>query len=86
MEFKTLEDYRKFIELNRKLGVKTFKISQNEVSGELADEALMPKTPYQLKKEAEETKRSIQDAHANSIVEAERALMWSSTIPDQETH
>lgn len=84
MEIKNLSDFKELIEASRKLGIKTLKVG--DISVELSSEALFPKTPYQKKKEEELTKKAIEDATLNSVLEAERALMWSAMPAMEPSH
>jgi hypothetical protein len=75
MEIKDLSEFKDLIEVSRKLGIKTLSIG--DISVELHPDALFPKSAYQKKKEEKETEDALKQSHANSILEAERALMWS---------
>lgn len=47
---------------------------------EFVQDALFPKTAYQKKKEEKETEDALKQSHQSSILEAERALFWSSNV------
>lgn len=81
MEIKNLSDFKELVEASRKLGIKTLKVG--DISLELHSDALFPKTAYQKKKEEKETEEALKQSHANSILEAERALMWSAAVPTE---
>lgn len=78
MEIKNLKEFNEFVDSCRKKGLKSVKLG--DISIELAEAALFPKTPYQLKKEEIETKKSLEAVSQNALLEAEKALFWSSEI------
>lgn len=86
MDIKTLAEFKNFVEECRKLGVETVNFTEFGPSIKLHVDALFPKTPYQKKKEEELTKKAIEDATLNSVLEAERALMWSAMPAMEPSH
>ena len=82
MDFKTIKEFNEFVDSCRKKGVKSVKIG--ELSIELAQEALFPKTPYQLKKELKDNEKAVEIASAQSLAEQERAMFWSSDVVNHE--
>lgn len=75
MDTKNLPEFIKFVEACRKLGIKSLK--DGEFSLELSPDALFPKSAYQKKKEEKETEDALKQSHLNSLIESERALLWS---------
>lgn len=84
MELKDFEEFKKLSEYCKKAGIESIKLGSLELK--FIPQALLPKTAYQIKKESEETKKSLQTSESNSIIEAERILNWSSSIPDMEAN
>ena len=86
MNAEQLEEFKKLAEYCKKAGIESLKTGPNgEIDIKFIHQALLPKNAYQLKKEAEETKKSLEDISANAILEAERALLWSTQI-DEGAH
>lgn len=75
MNINTQRDFDLLIKSCRKHGIKSLKIG--DISIELTEIALFPKTPAQQKKAAKETIKSVEESSRNSFVEQEQALFWS---------
>lgn len=76
MDSETLKNLKKTGELCRKLGLSSFKCSDFEFT--VAQQALLPQTPYQKKKKIAEAAKANELNLANILEEQEKALFWSS--------
>ncbi len=72
-----IKDIPELIELCRKKGVKNLKFG--DFSIELDSQALFPESAYKRNKKEKQIE-AIQDPVPNALVEAEKALFWSSGI------
>lgn len=72
-------EFKKFLDLLRKSGVKSYETSEKGYRVEFAHEALLPESPYKRKKSDKE------EAISDPIYTTEQLLEWSSAgIPHGE--